>query len=461
MAAMGAQLTAIDLLLLTGYLAVVLVVGWRAGRGGGTERFLLANRELGPWESAASMCASKTGAGFFLTQVALVYVYGAAAIWTFLGVLAGYIGFYFFAARIKPKADRGNYYTLSDYFFHEFGSSAGTASACMVLAIFALGFASQLIGGAKVMSALSGLGYIPSLLLMTGIIVAYILVGGFKAVVATDVVQYVAIVTLTLVLAAFLVINLDLSLPAEDLSFVPATSGALFIASFLFPFAAADLWQRVYATAGRKQTQRSLLYAMFIYTLFGFLLTSVGLLIKTVVHTDDHNLALVLGFQELLPAGLMGLAVIVLYAALMSSADTNLFTSSSIVVQDLYRRIHPEITHVKIVTAIRVVAVVFGTFAFVLAAYFADLLKVGFVWFALNTSVGIVVLASWVIPQVSSIGLTGGFVTSAIAMGIRGVFWSTDEILIYVALIAAPAGIVGGELLHRLISRVNVRSQIP
>lgn len=450
------QLTTFDFVLLAGYFAIVLFVGWRAGRRGDTERFLLASRELGPWESAASMCASKTGAGFFLTQVALVYVYGAAAVWTFLGVLVGYIGFYFFAARIKPRADRDRYYTLSDYFFQEFGSGAGYASACMVLAIFSLGFASQLIGGAKVMAALTGFDYVLSLLLMASVIVIYILVGGFKAVVATDVVQYVAILTLSLVLAAFLFLNLDIPIPTEDLTFAPSVSAALFIASVLFPFAAADLWQRVYATRGRAQTQRSLLYAMFIYTLFGFLLTAVGLLVKSVVHTDDHNLALIIGFQQLLPAGLMGLAVIVLYAALMSSADTNLFTSSSVVVQDLYGRLVGEVSHDQMVVGIRWVSVVFGVVAFVLAALFADLLKVGFVWFALNVSVGVVVLASWLLPGVTSVGLTTGLITAAAALIVRGSVWSTDEILIYVALIATSAGILSGELLGRLWSYARV-----
>jgi Na+/proline symporter len=430
------SLTALDLFLIGCYFMAVLYIGWRAGQKESSEGFLIANRQLSAWESAATICASKIGAGLFLTYIAFVYLFGLSAIWSFLGTTAGYILYYFFAGRLKKLADENHYYTLSDYFFQQYGRLSGWASAFTLLIIYVLGFAAQLVGGGKILAALTGSSYWISLTIMTVVILTYTTIGGFKAVVKTDVLQYVAIVVLSIVLTVFLIFNVG-RFQFNDLSLVPRTSLALFLGAIIIPFASADLWQRVYATKGQSQMKRSLLYAMVMYLAFGFLLTWMGYIIKGVIVTNNPDIALILGFQKLLPAGLMGFSVVIFYAAIMSTADTNLFISASIAVLDFVGQAKNVKDKSQLVNGVRWAGLLIGTGSFLIAVFFPEMVKIGFLWISLNAGLGLMVIISWVFRSVDDFFLFVGMVTGTLVTLIASFFF-TDERLIFVSLVTTP-----------------------
>jgi Na+/proline symporter len=430
------SLSLLDIFLIGCYFVVVLYIGYQSGKNESNEGFLLADRELGAWESAATICASKTGAGVFLTYIAFVYMFGISAIWSFIGTTLGYIFFYWFASRLKALADLNQYYTLSDYFLKQFGRLPGFASAFTLLLIYILGFAAQLVGGSKVLATLTGSSYWLSLLIMSTLIISYILFGGFKAVVKTDILQYVAIVLLTVLLAIFLGFNID-NIQFDNLSFKPNIALALFLGSIIVPFSSAELWQRVYATKGQSQAKKSLLYAMIMYLAFGLILTLVGYIIKGVIVTEDTDLALVLGFQQLLPSGLMGFSVVILYAAVMSSADTNLFTSASIVVLDFWSKLSNTNDKSKLVYGIRLASLLIGLSSVLVALLFPEMVKIGFIWLSLNIALGVIVIISWLFKNIDvnkvSVGIIAGTVCVLICT-----FFFRDQRLIFVALTTGP-----------------------
>lgn len=433
------------------YFVAVLGLGLWAGRRQGSEGYLIADRQLGPLASAASICASKTGAGVFLTHIAYVYLYGAAAIWGFVGVTVGYIGFFFFAGRLKQLADAGRFYTLSDYFFSGFGRAPGYASAVSLAVIYMLGLAGQLVGGAKILVLITGASYELGLTVMMGLIILYIVVGGFNAVVRTDALQYTAILVLTAIMGVSLFKASDQGLwQSVDWSFKPSVSVALLFGAAMVPFAAADLWQRVYATRDRDQARRSLLYAMIMYISFGVLLTALGLLVKDMLPGSDPDTALILAFQLFLPAALIGAAGVVVYAALMSSADTNLFTAGSVVVQDLMQRLSPTATQEQLVRRLRWVIFVVGLCALLWAIFLPELVRLGFLYLSMYTSVGIVVLLSILLPNtIRSTALGAGLAFSAVAV-LTAFSQFSNQNLIWLAAGSSAGAAVLTEILLRL-----------
>ena len=68
---------------------------------------------------------------------------------------------------------------------------------------------------------------------------------------------------------------------------------------------------------------------------------TIGLHLAQQLHDIDPDLALIAGFTRLLPAGFLGLGLVIFFAAIMSSADSYLFAGISILLQDFYARFKP------------------------------------------------------------------------------------------------------------------------
>ncbi|HBA44498.1 TPA: hypothetical protein DEG21_00815 [Patescibacteria group bacterium] len=131
------MLTTLDYSLIIAYIIIVLMVGLSAGKKETKEEFLIAGRKLNFFTTAVTLFVNKVGAGILLTYSALVYLYGAGAIWFFIGAIFGYFVFYFFAKKIKKMADEKNFYTLADFFFDQKGKLAGfLVSLIVVISMF-------------------------------------------------------------------------------------------------------------------------------------------------------------------------------------------------------------------------------------------------------------------------------------------------------------------------------------
>ncbi|MDD9953656.1 MAG: sodium:solute symporter family protein [Candidatus Woesearchaeota archaeon] len=443
---MAITLNPIDYSLIVIYILVVLYLGWRAGRKETREGYLLADRNLNAMQSTATICSSKIGAGLLLSYFGLVYVYGVAAWWLFVGFVIGYTLFYFFAKRLKRLADEKRYYTLSDYFFDQYGQLAGYTTAVVVLLAYLLNFTIQLIGGAKVIATLTGMTYGLSLLIMSTVIITYIMIGGFKAVVKTDIMQYIAIIALTGILALFLFDNFTYI--AADWNPFGAPVGLLIV--FLFsgimaPFASAELWQRVYATKTARQAKRSLIAAMSMYILYGILLAFVGMIIKTTVLTTDPDIVLVLGFQELLPPGVLGLGIIVLYAAVMSSADTLLFTSASITIQDIVGRFR---RNRNVVFDLRIASFTIGILGLLVAWALPHLLDVTYIYAAIYFALSLVIMLSW-FRRMKEIVFVGSICTGLLVVLIALPFVHNHSIILI-----SWAGSLFGVVFFVIIARI-------
>lgn len=51
----------------------------------------------------------------------MIYVFGAGALWIYVGFILGYILFHSMAGRLKDLADTHQFYTMTDYYRHTAG----------------------------------------------------------------------------------------------------------------------------------------------------------------------------------------------------------------------------------------------------------------------------------------------------------------------------------------------------
>ncbi len=449
------MISTIEIILIAAYFIAIGVIGYRSSRKSGSEDFLLAKRDLGVFSNLATITATKITASVIITYIALVYIFGISAIWVYIGTLLGYTLFFFFAIRLKREADRYDYYTVSDYFRRRYGNAVGNVTAVVVLISFFMNFTIQLIGGAKIIQSLLGIDFFYGVLLAAGVILFYLYLGGFKAVVKTDVVQFVAIVVLFFALAVVLFTNFQYNPEQWQLmSAGPKMIIPLLLVGILFPFSAADLWQRAYAAKSVKTFKKSFILAASLYMVFGFILSVIGIIIKLKLGDIAADNALVEGFLQLLPPGLVGFGVIALFAAIMSSADSYAFITASVFIQDILYRNRPG--HV-VASRLKYGIVAVMGLGIICALQFKSIVDASFIFAGVLMVMSVVVLATWVRAKVHPISLNSALCIGVVLTVLFTIFKGISAMLVVVGIVAGLFGLLVGAVASAVIKRYRRR----
>ena len=300
--------------------------------------FLIANRELSTWTSSHSLSATSIGGGLILVGGAFIYQFGISAIWFFVGKILGYGLLGIFAHKIRNRIHEKNYFTLADYFFDFHGSKVGRFIAGLSFFILVGWTVVGLISGAKIIMLLSQWSYEISLSLMVGVILFYTLIGGFKSVVKTDYLQFIALFIIFTLFLFVLGENFESIKPTQWDIWGAGTKNILpfFIAGALLPFSAMEVWQRIYAIQKEKTIASVMGRFSLVFFLFGLILCLTIMLIRTLDKNLQPDLALIEGILKFFPETFAGLGTVAFFAAIMSSVDSYLFAASSSFVQYLW-----------------------------------------------------------------------------------------------------------------------------
>ena len=398
------MLTHIDFIVIAFYILAIVGIGLWASRKATPEGFLISERRMGLLSSIATINATKTGA-ILLAYTAILYVYGVAALWVFIGAVLGYIVFIPFAKKLHIQSN-GTYYTLADYFHHHYGKWTGYfASAINIIAMVGY-MVINLVAAAKVLEFFTPLSFNVSAIGIAGVILIYLMLSGFNAVVKTDILQYIAIIFILLFFAFFL--SQGVSIPQADLTIFSAGIGDIIgflLIGVLLPFASPDLWQRVYAMP-KRIVSKSIFWSVLIYFFVSVVLTYVGLLVKTQLPTIDPDSALIFAFSNLLPVGLTGLAIVIFFAAFMSSIDTYSYTAASSLIQNHFR----SLSKVQTISWIRRSLLGIVTLGALLAILFSSIVDITFIFTTTLILLAVPALATWIHPHIQATTLNTSFI---------------------------------------------------
>ena len=320
----------LDYILLISYFAIVLLIGIFSSSRKNDELFLIANRKLGFGNLIATISAGLLGGGVLITYTAYVFEFGLSAIWFIFGISLGLLFFLFFYKKLKKIADDNNLYTISDYYHLIFGKKAGYLSAFVIFVwAFSL-ILMQFIAGGKILAIITGFSYEFSVILMGGVVLIYLLLGGFNSVVKTDYFQYVIIIVFSFVLFYFLSGNIPTFAPnqlslgnmglSQSLAFVIIGSFNLVVS--------ADIWQRIFASKDNKNAKIGIIGSSAIVLIIGIALSIIGLLTQNLFPDIKPDDALTIGISHLLTKGFLGVGMVLLFSVIMSTLDTMLFVTS-------------------------------------------------------------------------------------------------------------------------------------
>jgi sodium/proline symporter len=357
---------------------------------------------------------SGRSAWLLLGVTGMAYTRGASAVWTVVGyIVAEMLLFVFYAPRLRRFSARYDCITLPDFFAARFGDRDGKLRIVLgvVVLIFMVSYVSaQFVAGGKAIGASFGMSPTAGLLITAGIVLIYTVLGGFLAVSLTDAVQGVLMI-LALVALPILAIadrgglGAVLSeLAALDPTFVDpvALAFGVFLGSVGIGFGSPGQPHIIVRYMSIDDPEQ-LRYAAVVGTAWNVVMSwgavFLGLVgrvyfpdVSMLPAGDTENLYPLMASQHLHPL-LFGVVVASIFAAIMSTADSQLLVAASAVVRDIYEKVlkrGEEIAPRRLVVLSRTVVVLLVVAAWGLGVVAENLVfwLVLFAWAGLGAAIG-------------------------------------------------------------------------
>jgi solute:Na+ symporter, SSS family len=360
----------LDAVLVVVYLVGVALFGiWLSGKQDSVSEYVLGDRDLPWWSVLLSIVATETSTVTFLSVPGIAYAVGGNL--TYLQLSFGYIlARYLVAYFLLPLYFEGELFTAYQVLGQRFGGATKQAASALFLVTRSLADGLRLYLTALVLQEMMGLSLNTALIAMGALTVFYTFVGGVKAVVWTDCIQFAiyiigaiaAGVVLLLALPGgatewleFARANNKLQLfrgvtdfnPAVDFAkpftFWAGLIGGTFIA--LGSHGTDQLMvQRYLCARNLRDARRALIasgWVVFAQFLL-FLLLGIGLAAYFTAFPADppireNDRAFVRFIMTRLPVGLVGLTLAAVFSAAMSTLSGSLNSSATAAVNDFYR----------------------------------------------------------------------------------------------------------------------------
>lgn len=425
-----------------GYLVLLLGVGALSARfsSAGIGEFFVGGRKMNRLVVALSAVVSGRSAWLLLGVTGMAYVNGLSALWACAGyTVAEGVLFFTYARRLRRFSEAHDCITLPDFFAARFGDANGRLrlTLAVIILLFMVAYvAAQFAGGGKAIAASFGLSNLTGVLLTAGIVLVYTTLGGFLAVSVTDAIQAFFMLFGLLVLPAVAVADaggwgaVSAQLHAYDPSFLDPL--ALAFGAFLGMVGIGlgspgnpHILVRYISIADERQLVFAGIVGTFWNVVMGAGAVMIGLVGRVFVAdasllpgSDTESLYPVLAQQHLHPA-LFGVVVASVFAALMSTADSQLLVAASTLVRDFYQKVvkaGQEVSDRTLVTASRVVVAALVVAALVMGAVAQELVfwLVLFAWAGLGASLGPTMILALYWKRTTRAGIFVGLASGAV-----------------------------------------------
>jgi len=432
------------------YFAAMIFIGFYAyKRTTSHAGYMLADRQLHPFTAALSAGASDMSGWLLMGLPGAIYVTGLAEGWIAVGLTVGaWLNWKFVAPRLRSYTKVANDSITIPTFFenrlHDKKHILRIASGLVILFFFTFYVSSGMVAGGTFFQATFGTSYLTGMLIVSGIVVLYTLVGGFLAVSYTDVVQGIMMM---LALGAVTIdgiralggventVDLINQVNPDQFNMVTGVSALAIISALgwglgyvgqphiIVRFMAIRSPKE--ATYGRRVGISWM--ALSVLGAIGTGLVGVAYLHKNGVELTGSKQAaetvfLVMG-QMLFHPFVAGLVLAAVLAAIMSTVSSQLLVTSSALVEDLYRGVFKkDVSQRKLVLMSRFAVLTVAIVAALLAIprYDTILALVAFAWAGFGASFGPVVLLSLYWKRLTAPGAAAGVLTGAIVVAIWG-----------------------------------------
>jgi len=377
------------------YLVGVLAVGAHFyRRNESSEDYFLAGRTMGAGHVGLSVAATDVGGGFSIGLGGVGFTMGLAGSWLlFTGLVGAWLSAVLIIPRIKKIDTENNLFTYPDFLRLRYGDRVALLAA-VISGLGYMGFTGgQVLAGAKLAAgtfltkAPFGLEPITfAVLLIAGITVMYTFLGGMKAVIYTDTIQWIILIIGLVAVTIPVTLHelggmsgLRAALPAKFFSLgniEPVTFFNWMVSIIPIWLVGMTLYQRMYACRDRREAQKAWFIAgLFEYPAMAFAGAFLGLCARVWFPHAEPEMGLPMLIAEMLPIGVTGIVIAAYFSAIMSTADSCLMASSGNIVNDIIERYfirNP--TPQQMIRLSQIVTLLIGVSAIAIAVNFTNVL---------------------------------------------------------------------------------------
>ncbi len=472
------------------YIAVMLAVGvWKSRTTKTQEDFMVAGRTVSTWFLVGTLVCTWIGSGSLFGGAGLAFREGLGDLWMSAGAWVGIAIVYFLAHRVRRIAQ----YTVADILEKRYTALARVLGTLTVIVAYLAIAGYQFRGAGRLLNLVTkDLPGVPEISVETGRLLACLLV-----VVFTLLAGMVSIVSIDIFNGSLMVLGVLIGLPLalvavggwdQVAATVPAThfevfgqhgpvwAFGVFFPTFFLLLGESSMYQKFFSAKDEGSARRAVLgmiVGVVVIETCLALLAVVGAgkywnlppfrnggtldvpQTETIIlYLARHDLPVIAGCL-LLGAGM---------AIIFSTANTFLMIPSTNLARDIYQRfLRPDATEAQVVFFQRVMIVVLGALAYLLATQFTTILQMAFTAYTMvGAGLTPALLAAFLWKRVTPAGGTasiaaGMSVTTAITVwqepigtwlrtswGFKG---DVTEYMIYPAVIASIACLVVVSLL--------------
>jgi len=353
--------------------------------------YLIADRKIWPMASALSAVSTNNSAYMYVGMIAFTYQFGLVSIWLMFGwVIGDFIISLLCMNQIRQVTNNHKISTyqqlIATWWKNEY-PFLKLISALVITFFLMIYAAAQLKAGGKTLEAIFGWHYTIGIVIGTFIIICYCFASGLRATIWTDIAQSFVMLAGIIFICFFAIkheggisqIKQQLSSIPNYLNLIPRhqanlsswLSLGLFITGWLFAgfgvIGQPHVLIRFMASDIKYNIWRIRFYYYMWYITFFILVIFAGMCAKLILpamNGTDAEMALPYLSHALLPGYVQGLVIAGLFAAIMSTTDSQLLSCSAAISQDIFRYKTFSYTKTKITTmVVALIALLIGIYA--------------------------------------------------------------------------------------------------
>jgi SSS family solute:Na+ symporter len=336
-----------DIAIIFIYFAALIFVGSRSFRVvKGLNGFFVADRSATFLFIAGSLFATVIGGSSTVGMAGLGFRMGLVGAWW---LLVGAVGLFVLALFLAEKVRGYSLYTLPEILDIQYGPEAKLSASVLIVIAWMGIIAGQIVAAGRILETIL---HIPSSLLMiitAFVFIAYTLLGGQHSVIRTDTIQ-------SLIIIVAVVVSIPLCLgKVGGVASMRETLGHDYFAfpvSQRFPWkmlvtylflvgstylVGPDIYSRIFCSRDGRIAKGATMSIALTLIPFAFIITFIGMSARVLFPQISPEAAFPTMITNLFPVGLNGLIIAALLSAMMSSADTCLLTTSTIVSVDIIK----------------------------------------------------------------------------------------------------------------------------
>lgn len=349
-------------LFLVFYIGLMLLFGYLGERRvGGADDFAVARRGYGPFVLALAFASTAASGATFLGLPGLTYSYGVSNIWlSFLYPIGIYLGVLICQRTVGRFGNAAGARSIPEYLGERYQSEALRISAAVFSLILLFYLAGQLVAGLVMFEIILGVPKGWAMMITTAVLLGYVTLGGAHADILTDGVQGLLMVILAVAIVIMFLLGVGAgglgslldNLRAQDPNLLKLFNPQVAITASVWSMFALvvahiplgllpHIGNKLWALKDERSRDRFLIMAF----VFGLVLPGVtlgGAMARAVLGDEllggGANTALPALFIELFPTWLAALLGVGILAAVMSTADGLVISTSQVFANDIYRR---------------------------------------------------------------------------------------------------------------------------